>query len=44
VSRGGAWRFGYAYGARCADRNNSNPTNSYDDVGFRCVRANPYPY
>ena len=38
VLRGGVW-LNYAYGARCASRSYSSPSNAGPDVGFRCVRG-----
>ena len=38
VMRGGDWYEG-AYDARCASRNEYSPYNSFDNIGFRCVRG-----
>ncbi len=37
VLRGGSWYSG-AFSVRCADRGNYDPSNSYINFGFRCVR------
>jgi len=37
VLRGGFWAY-YANSLRCADRELSNPNNSLNYIGFRCVR------
>ena len=36
--RGGNWN-NNANNARCAYRNNNNPANANNNIGFRCVRG-----
>jgi len=38
VLRGGAWS-SLAVSARCANRDNSSPSNAINGIGFRCVRG-----
>ena len=42
VMRGGSWN-NHARNVRAACRNNIHPENRNDNVGFRCVRAQPRP-
>jgi len=37
VLRGGAWN-NHANNARCADRNNNTPSDTNNNIGFRCLR------
>ncbi len=38
VLRGGNWN-NNANNTRCANRNNNNPDNANNNIGFRCVRG-----
>jgi formylglycine-generating enzyme required for sulfatase activity len=39
VLRGGSWNNDNPRNFRCAYRNNNNPTNRNNNIGFRCVRG-----
>jgi len=43
VLRGGSWYSNGTFNFRAANRNNSDPSGSYDGVGFRCARTPPAP-
>jgi formylglycine-generating enzyme required for sulfatase activity len=38
VLRGGSW-YSNPKSVRVADRNRNSPTGTYNDIGFRCARA-----
>ncbi|MFC2015815.1 SUMF1/EgtB/PvdO family nonheme iron enzyme [Chloroflexota bacterium] len=40
VLRGGSWNNNWN-NVRAANRNNDNPTNRNNNIGFRCVAASP---
>jgi len=42
VNRGGSWN-NNANHCRVANRNNNNPTNSNNNIGFRIARSSDHP-